>query len=130
MMNRTALFLLLAVACVRPFGFAEPAPASSTPNVTKLREVPDPRSVKYPHLLFHNQKNAKYGVQGALLVYARWDIQPPNQILGVEGSFTDEQIIAGIRKFYREWRAPAADPSQPHPALILATQNWGSGHAL
>ena len=83
-----------------------------------------------PVILYHNQKEHKYSLQGPLLIFARWDTTPPNQILGIEGSFTDEQIIAGLRKFYREWRPPADDATRPRPQLILAQQNWGCGAGL
>lgn len=86
--------------------------------------------VKVPVILYHNQKEHKDGLQGPLLIFARWDTKPPNQILGIEGSFTDEQVIAGLRKFYREWLPPASDPTQPRPQLILAQQNWGCGAGL
>ena len=65
-----------------------------------------------------------------MLVYARHDKQPPNQILGVEGSFTDEQLIAALKTFYLEWHSPPPHPDGPRPKLILAAQNWGCGAGL
>lgn len=83
-----------------------------------------------PVILYHNQKEPKNSLQNPLLIFARWDVKPPNQLLGIEGSFTDEQMIAGLRKFYGEWRPPSTDPTQPRPQLILAQQNWGCGAGL
>jgi len=129
-MNRTVIISLFVVICCRAVIFADPQPVASPVAPAKPGEVKDPRSALFPVILYHNQKDHKDVIQGALLVFARWDIKPPNQILGVEGSFTDEQIIAGLRKFYREWRPPANDLDQPPPQLILAQQNWGCGGAL
>lgn len=66
----------------------------------------------------------------ALLIYARWDTRPPNTLVGVSGSFSDDQILAALRKFYAEWRPPADDPHRKPPQLILAQQNWGCGATL
>lgn len=124
-MNRTLVISMFAVLWLRVVVLADPSPV-----VTKPAGVNDPRLAKIPVILFHNQKNHRDGLEGPLLVYARHDIEPPNQILGIEGSFTDEQIITGLRKFYREWRPPADDANKPRPQLILAKQNWGCGAAL
>ncbi len=65
----------------------------------------------------------------ALMVFARHDTKPPNEIAGVKGSFADDQIVAALRKFYKEWRAPSGT-GLPRPKLILAMQNWGCGSGL
>ena len=83
-----------------------------------------------PVILYQNQKQHRDVMEEPLLVFARWDIKPSNQILGIKRSFTDEQIISGLRKFYREWRAPANDSTRPRPQLIFAQQNWGCGAGL
>ncbi|MES2468012.1 MAG: hypothetical protein V4675_11970 [Verrucomicrobiota bacterium] len=128
-MNRSAIITLLAVICTQSFVSAEPPPATPS-SPAKPTGIPDPRSAMMPVILYHNQKEHKDSLQGPLLIFARWDTKPPNQILGIEGSFTDEQIIAGLRKFYREWRPPADDATRPRPQLILALQNWGCGAGL
>ncbi|MCE9611623.1 MAG: hypothetical protein K8R23_15605 [Chthoniobacter sp.] len=128
-MNRKAIITLLAVVFLQAFVSGEPPPAQ-TSSTAKPTGIPDPRSAKMPVILYHNQKEHKDILQGPLLIFARWDTKPPNQILGIEGSFTDEQIITGLKKFYREWRAPADDPTRPRPQLILAQQNWGCGSGL
>ena len=124
-MNRTAIIALLAIVWIRTVVFADSSPAAHQRN-----EIKDPRSALMPVILYHNQKEHKDCLQGPLLIFARWDTRPPNQILGIEGSFTNEQILSGLRKFYREWRPPADDAMQPRPPLILAQQNWGSGAGL
>jgi hypothetical protein len=111
------------VACA-----AEPDAAKS--GITRPSGVPDPRSFLSPTILFHNGKDSTIGFTHALLVYARWDTKPPNQIIGVEGSFTDEQILAALKTFYLEWRSPEPHPDGPRPKLILAAQNWGCGTGL
>ena len=105
--------------------FAEEPQAESTTARTS-----DPRTGLTPVILFPNCKNRKAIMQEPLLVYARWDVKPPNQIPGIDGTFTDAQIIAGLREFYLKWRAPESDSSQPRPQLILAAQNWGCGAGL
>ena len=124
-MNCTTIISFLAVVWIRTVAFADSAPAVTSPN-----EIKDPRSAMMPVILYHNQKEHKVRLQGPLLIFARWDTRPPNQILGIAGSFTDEQILSGLRKFYREWRPPADDATQPRPQLILARQNWGCGAGL
>jgi hypothetical protein len=129
-MNRTFIISLFASICALGIVFAEPPPAVTPVATAKPGELKDPRSVMFPVILYHNQKDHRDGIQGALLIFARWDIKPPNQILGIDGSFTGEQIVTGLRKFYREWRPPAGDSTQPRPQLILAQQNWGCGSDL
>lgn len=119
------VIISLVVLWIRAFAFADPSAA--TANTSGIR---DPRSAMIPVILYHNQKNHRDSLHGPLLIFARWDTTPPNQILGIEGSFTDEQIITGLRKFYREWRPPENDPTGPRPQLILAQQNWGCGGTL
>ena len=124
------MVFLFAASCPLVSIFADPPPAATPVASAKSGELKDPRSVIFPTILYHNQKNNRDGMQGTLLIFARWDIKPPNQILGINASFTDEQIITGLRKFYREWHPPANDPTQGRPPLILAQQNWGCGAAL
>jgi hypothetical protein len=91
--------------------------------------VSDPRTSQLYHL-YHNGSKASQPFAGAVLVFARWDTKPPNTILGIPGSFTDDQIIAALKRFYQEWRPPKENPSAPRPKIILAAQNWGSGATL
>src|SRR5947209_1173467 len=121
-MKRFSLVCSMLV-CAGAAGWSDPAPAGPT-------EMKDPRTILVPVILYHHQQEHFDGLTGPFLIYARWDRKPPNQILGVEGSFTDEQIVAGLRKFYLEWRPPAQHPTQPPPQLILAQQNWGCGGTL
>jgi hypothetical protein len=124
-MNCVGIISVLAVAGMQTWVFADPPRVATQPA-----RIKDPRSAMIPVILFHGQKEPKSCMNGPLLIFARWDTKPPNQILGIEGSFTDEQIIAGLRKFYREWRSPANDPTYPRPQLIFAQQNWGCGSGL
>ena len=64
---------------------ADPPPVATPVAPVKPGELKDPRSVMFPVILYHNQKDHTDAIQGALLVFARWDIKPPNQILGVDG---------------------------------------------
>ena len=129
-MNRTAIIFLLAFVGIGAFVLNKPSPKGSASVPAKPKGIPDPRLALVPVILYHNQKDHRDVLQGPLLIFASWDAKLPNQILGVEDSFTDEQIITGLRKFYREWRPPADDSSCPRPQLILAQQNWGSGAGL
>jgi hypothetical protein len=124
-MSRAAIISIVVVVWIRAFVLADPPPATDKPN-----GIEDPRAAMIPVILFHHQKNHKDGLQGPLLIFARWDINPPNQILGIEGSFTDEQIISGLRKFYHKWRPPANELDRPPPEVIFAQQNWGCGAGL
>jgi hypothetical protein len=129
-MNRTVFASLFAIIVLGAIVFADPKPVASSAAPGKLGEIKDPRSsALFPVILFHNQKEHKDAIQGALLIFARYS-KPPNQILGLKGTFTDEQIITGLKKFYREWRPPANDADRPRPQLILAQQNWGCGGSL
>ena len=111
-------------------GKGAPGSADSPAVAAKPYGIADPRRTLVPVILYQNEKQRRAAMEEPLLIFARWDIKPSNQILGVERSFTDEQIIAGLRKFYREWRAPADDSTRPRPQLIFAQQNWGCGAQL
>lgn len=54
----------------------------------------------------------------------------PNLLLGIEGGFTDDELIAGLRHFYENWQASVDFPDSPPPDLILAQQNWGAGTSI
>lgn len=101
-------------------------PDKSAPQVPG---VADPRLIGLT-LLYRDGKQAGEPFSAALMVYARWDVKPPNTIIGIEGSFTDEQIISALTRFYRDWRPSAEDTSTRRPGLVLASQNWGSGASL
>jgi hypothetical protein len=105
-------------------------PDSDKPTAQEPLGVQDPRGVLSPTILFYNKMDSSIGFSHALLIYARHDKQPPNQILGVEGSFSDEQVIAALKNFYLEWQSPSPHPDGPRPKLILAAQNWGCGSRL
>ena len=123
-MKHKRVALLFACAFAREMLSGEPHWAQDA-QTSKEYEVKDPRSVAFPVILFHNQKEEGRVDIDALLIFARWDIKPPNQILGIEGTFSDEQVLTGLKKFYRKWRRPANDPTKPPPQVILACQNWG-----
>ena len=127
MIQRVFILLLGAYLSVTAFT-AEPDTEKS--GAAKPKGVQDPRAVLSPTILFCNRVDSSIGFSHALLVYARHDKQPPNQILGVEGSFTDEQIITALKTFYLEWHSPPPHPDGPRPKLILAAQNWGCGAGL
>ena len=109
---------------------SNPTPTGHSPAA---RGVEDPRTGPSLTIFYKNQKNSNMGLSDAVMVYARVDFdrekEQPNQILGVKGSFTDEQIVSSVKRFYKEWRSPP-DVLLPRPKLILAIQNWGGGGGL
>lgn len=124
-MKQNTLIFLSAFLCIQEFVFAE-----DPQRVPTAKGSSDPRTGLTPVILFPNCKNRNAIMQEPLLVYSRWDVKPPNQILGIDAAFTDAQIIAGLRDFYLKWRAPENGSSRPRPQLILAAQNWGCGAGL
>lgn len=124
-MKQIPLIFIISSICTQAVVFAEEPQGVSTAKGSS-----DPRTGLTPVILFPNCKNRNAIMQEPLLVYSRWDVKPPNQILGIDGTFTDAQIIAGLREFYLKWRAPESDTSRPRPQLILAAQNWGCGAGL
>lgn len=131
-MKRSFLATLFAIATFSAVVSGDPAtPASAPPApAVQQRQIKDPRASICPVILYHNQKEPADTMEGPLLIYARHDLNPPNQILGIDGSFTDDQIIAGLKKFYEQWRPAAGHRSDIRPQLILAQQNWGCGSRL
>src|SRR4029079_5813956 len=85
--------------------------AQGDPPEPPLPSVPDPRASQGLTLMYRNGEQAIEPVGHALLVFARWDTKHPTTILGVNGWFTDEQIIVALKRFYREWHPPQNDPS-------------------
>ena len=106
----------------------DPRDESSTSfNVRKLNPnehgstIPDALLV-YSRLAFRTTTNTVDGIESSTGL---------NEILGVEGTFTDEEIELALKSFYREWK-PAHDvgPDAPRPALIMAVETWGAGSRL
>jgi hypothetical protein len=133
-MKRTAFISLLGTSFAGAVAADElqPAPAAPAPAPRAPRtfgDVADPRSGPSLTIFYKNQKDSNATLNNALMVFARHDLQPPNQILGVKGTFTDEQIAVALKKFYHEWR-PVPCQTVPRPKLILAAQNWGCGYGL
>jgi hypothetical protein len=124
-MKQIPLIFIFSFICAQAVVSAEDLQGVSTAKGSS-----DPRTRLTPVILFPNCKNRNAIMQEPLMVYARWDVKPPNQILGVDDTFTDAQIIVGLREFYLKWRAPESDSSRPRPQLILAAQNWGCGSSL
>jgi len=127
-MKRTFISLV-GVALVHTLAHGDPPAPPPPSEPQKIAGISDPRGSQ-PMLLYHNGDEVVHRPANALLVYARWDVKPPNTILGIKGSFSDEQIMAALKRFYREWRPPQNDASAPRPRIILAAQNWGSGVGL
>jgi hypothetical protein len=69
-------------------------------------------------------------VRDAIMVFATHTTNPPNRFLGIERSYTDDEIIRGLIRFYMLWRVENDDPTERPPPVILACQNWGCGAAL
>jgi hypothetical protein len=126
-MKRSFISLVsVALLCILAHG----DPPAPPPTPQKVAGVSDPRSSQLLTLLYHNGDEAVQPLADALLIFARWDTNPSNTILGVNGSFSDEQIMAALKRFYREWHPPQNDPSASRPRIVLAAQNWGSGATL
>jgi|GEM_PF-3684147 len=123
-MKRTAFLSLLGTSLAGTVAAGEPRAA-----LRPSGGAADPRSGPNLTILYKNQKDANASLSDAPMVFARVDTKPPNQILGVKGSFTDEQILTALKKFYREWR-PSSETSVPRPKLIIAVQNRGGGSGL
>lgn len=126
-MHPMTMAAILWALCLPAWAWDEPLPPTAPPRSNKIK---DPRAGPFLTLLYHNQKNRTDSQEDSLLVYARWDMTPSNQILGVKSSFDDEQVTAALRSFYSAWRPPGESPLAPPPKLILAAQNWGSGAGL
>lgn len=105
---------------------------SSAPRVLPSQKivVQDPRFSPPLQLLYNNQRVSVSYQGDALLVYAMAIHANDNQIIGVDGSFTDGQILAALRKFYLGWRPPSENTYYPRPNLIIAQREWGCGARL
>ena len=100
------------------------------PALAKMKAgVDDPRFWPSLTLLYDCPDSPNGSVQDAILVHATYSHKPANVIVGFEESFTDEQIIAGVRAFYSSWKSKN-EPGKIPPPLILASQNWGSALGL
>jgi len=105
--------------------------APSSAESKKAVGVPDPRFSPRLAMIFHKGESTPYSDLGdALLIFARIGGKNPNTILGIDGSFRDDQIVAGLKRFYREWRPPVDQPTIRPPHIILASQDWGARGGL
>ena len=130
-MNFARFIFLIGMYCFEMGAYAQTQQAASPPATKKPAGITDPRfGSQLLNLIYRNGTEVDTHLGDALLIYARWDTKPPNTLIGVPGSFTDEQIITALKKFFREWHPPANDTARKRPQLILAAQNWGCGVTL
>lgn len=123
--------LLAGIALLGALAYSETPARPSPPKPPEKGGIKDPRAAPLLNLIYRDGANHAFRSQShAILIFARDDAERPNSIIGIEGSFTDEQIIAALKRFYREWQPPKDYPSTERPSIILAKQGWGSGAPL
>lgn len=109
----------------------EESQPTSPPGARPSQGTPllqDPRVMPAISLSGESPTDFELRKQGFPLIHIHFSDRP-NSLLGVDGGFTDEELMAGLRHFYDNWQPPAGHPDTP-PDLILALQNWGAGASV
>ncbi len=100
------------------------------PQAAEMSGVADPRIGPSLTVLRDEPGYQSDSIRDAVMIFATHTSNPPNRLLGIDRTYTDEEILLGLNRFYALWRVGQDDTRGIPPQVVLASQNWGCGAGL
>lgn len=104
--------------------------SGNQPQVAEMSGVADPRTGPSLTVLRDEPGYQSDSLLDAVMIFATHTSNPPNRLLGIDRTYTDEEILLGLKRFYTLWRVGKDDTRGVPPQVVLASQNWGCGAGL